>query len=553
VTNGSFSLATYNFTAGTINTNSTHTITIDLSSSTVSLSSSAPIGFGSTETQRANFTFTASTSQINFTSLTSVTINGNNNTFYNASATTTDFTTFTIRGINTFNNLTTAGRTSSGVSVVSLEANQTINGTLTLSAGTDATMRTFVQSDTIGTTRTLTCAAFAGTDADFRDITIAGAAAPVSGTRLGDAKGNSGITFGAGVTRYWNLAAGGNWSATGWAATSGGSPAANNFPLAQDTALFEATGLTSGNTVTVNAAYNIGTINMSARTSNTMTLATGTQNPFIYGNWVNGTGTTLTGTGTLTFAGRGSQTITSATKTFTQFVRIETPSGNVTLQDAFFANLNSSATLTVAFGTFDANGYNVTLSNTASGFNTNTANTRTVAIGSGTWTITGNWNAVTTTGLTVTGTGTISLTGASAKTFAGGGFSYSGITLDQGGAGALSITSNNTFKNITNSYSATAATTINIGTTTQTVTQFTGTGTSGKVLTIQGTSASSPGTLILSSGTVTTPDYLAITGVRAYNLSSTWYAGANSTNNGSLGWIFSALAVASGKFFLMFM
>jgi len=542
VTNGSFSLATYNFTAGTINTNSAHTITINLGSSTVSLSSSAPIGFGSTESQRANFTFTASTSQINFTSLTSVTINGNNNTFYNASATTADFTTFTINGVNTFNNLTTAGRTSSGVSVVSFGANQTINGTLTISAGTNATMRQFLQSDTIGTTRTLTCAAFAGTDADFRDITIAGAAAPVSGTRLGDAKGNSGITFGAGVTRYWNLAAGGNWSAVGWAATSGGAPAVNNFPLAQDTALFEATGLTSGNTVTVNANYNIGTINMSARTSNTMTLATGTTTPTIYGNWVNGTGTTLTGTGTLTFAGRGSQTITSAGRTFAQSLTINSLGGTVTLQDALVVSRDDTLAFWLVAGTFNANNYNVTLSGTTfSRMSSDLTGSRTLALGSGLWTIAGfttPWSA--TSSLTITGTGTISLTSASAKTFAGGGISYSGITLDQGGAGTLTISGNNTFKNITNTYSATGATNITLGTTTQTVTQFTGTGTSGKVLTIQGTSASSPGTLILSSGTVTTPDYLAITGVRAYSLSSTWYAGANSTNNGSLGWIFSS-------------
>jgi hypothetical protein len=65
-------------------------------------------------------------------------------------------------------------------------------------------------------------------------------------------------------------------------------------------------------------AYNIGTIDMSARTTNTMTLATGTTIPSIYGNWTNGTGVTLSGTGTLTFAGRGSQTVTSAGRTFTQ-------------------------------------------------------------------------------------------------------------------------------------------------------------------------------------------------------------------------------------------
>jgi hypothetical protein len=309
--------------------------------------------------------------------------------------------------------------------------------------------------------------------------------------------------------------------------------------------------LTSGNTVTINADYNIGTINMSARTSNTMVLAIGSTLPFIYGNWVNGTGTTTSGTGTLTFSGRTSQTITSAAVNLTYSVTVDSPSGSLTLQDAFSIN----RTLTLTSGTFSANTYNVTL---GLGFSSSNSNVRTLAIGSGTWTSTGTgasgWTTSTSTNLTVTGTGTISLTSASAKTFAGGGISYSGITLDQGGAGALTISGNNTFKNITNTYSATAATTINIGTTTQTVTQFTGTGTSGKVLTIQGSSASSPGTLILSSGTVTTPDYLTITGVRAYSLSSTWYAGANSTNNGSLGWIFSAGAVtgSGGKFFLMF-
>jgi hypothetical protein len=555
---GSFNTANFNLTCTELNILTSNTVSISLGSSTVSLASSSPIGFGATENFLANFTFTAGTSQLNFTSLTAVTLNGNNSTFYNVSATTTDFTTLTIRGANTFNNLTTAGRTSAGVSVVSLEANQTINGTLTLSAGTNATMRTFVQSNTIGTTRTLTCAAVASlTDIDFRDITIAGAAAPVSGTRLGDCKGNSGITFGAGVTRYWNLAGSNNWSATGWAASSGASPAVNNFPLAQDTAVFEATSPGTGTTTTINAAYNIGTIDMSARTSNTMTLATGTTAPTIYGNWINGTGTTLTGTGNPIFAGRTSQTITSAGRTFTQGIDLNSPGGSLTLQDAFNCSRTTAGTINVTTGTFDANGYNVTLSGSASSVASSGSTTRTLAIGSGTWTIagTGGWNTATSTNLTVTGTGTISLTSASAKTFAGGGISYSGITLDQGGAGTLTISGNNTFANITNTYSATGATNITIGTTTQRVTQWTATGAATRVLTVQGTSASSPGTLILTGGTDPNVDYLAVTGVRAYSLDTTWYAGTNSTNNGSLGWIFAPGTVVAGymgNFFAFF-
>jgi hypothetical protein len=384
-------------------------------------------------------------------------------------------------------------------------------------------MRTFVRSNTIGETRTLTCAAVASlTDIDFRDITIAGAAAPVSGTRLGDCKGNSGITFGAGADKYWNRAGGGSWFSVGWALSSGGAVSNDNFPLAQDTCIFEATGLNSGDLVTLDGvSYNIGTIDMSARTTNTMTLGTGTTTPSIYGNWINGTGVTLSGTGAITFAGRGSQTITSAGITFAQGLTIDTPSGYVTLQDAFETNRSLAAAFTLRSGTFDANGYNVTLSGASSGVNLDdTTTTRTVAVGSGTWTIAGAgagaWDASPSTGLTVTGTGTLRFTNAGSKNFVGGDLDYSGITLDQGGAGTLSIGGNNTFANITNSYSATGATTLNFGVTTQRVADFTATGTAGNVLTIQGTSVTSPCTLIHTGAGDISLDYVTITGVRAY-------------------------------------
>ncbi|NBR62681.1 MAG: hypothetical protein EBT86_13880, partial [Actinobacteria bacterium] len=103
-------------------------------------------------------------------------------TFYNYNFTGASPTAITITGSNVFNNLSISGRTTAGITPISFSANQTINGTFTCSAGTNATMRTFVRSDTIGTTRTLTCAAVSLTDVDFRDITIAGAAAPASGT-----------------------------------------------------------------------------------------------------------------------------------------------------------------------------------------------------------------------------------------------------------------------------------------------------------------------------------------------------------------------------------
>ena len=548
VTNGLIDFATYNLTASTISSNNLNARTIIFSSGTVSLQNNGGIDFGTTETNRANLTFTAGTAQINLSDQNAI-FSGNNQSFYNVSFTSVTASTLTLTGANTFNNLTFTGRTSAGLSVVSVQANQTISGTLTLSAGTNATMRTFVQSNTLGTTRTLTCAAFAGTDADFRDITIAGAAAPVSGTRLGDAKGNSGITFGAGVNKYWNLAAGGNWGgAIGWATTSGGTPAINNFPLAQDTTIFEATGLNSGATITVNADYSIGTINMSARTSNTMTLATGSTTPGIYGNWINGTGTTLTGTSGIVFAGRGSQTITSAGKTFTQSFTINTPGGSVSLTDNFVST--STINFQVIAGTFDANTSNFTYAGTILG---NAATAKVIAIGSGTWTLSGSgtvFNAGTPSATTITGTGTISLTSGSAKTFNPNGVSSSsGITVNQGGAGALTIGGNNTFANITNSYSGTGATSIAFAATSTTLSAFTATGAAGNLLTISGTSAASPATLIYTGASTVGSNYLTVNNVRAYPTTSTWYAGANSTNGGSLGWIFSATPAAYSRSF----
>jgi hypothetical protein len=199
-------------------------------------------------------------------------------------------------------------------------------------------------------------------------------------------------------------------------------------------------------------------------------------------------------------------------------------------------------------------GYNATFSGPIS---ISGALSKTLSVGSGTLTQSAASSAfvmgATGNSFTVTGTGTISLTSASAKTFSGGSLAYTNITLNQGGAGALTISGDNTFKDITNTYKSTGAANINIGNTTQRVSQWTGAGEAGRLLTVQGSSASSPGTLILTSAVKPNVDYLTITGVRAYALTDTWYAGANSTNNGSLGWIFAAApATATGNFFFMF-
>jgi len=520
---------------------SSYYLSVKLNGSTVTLASATTAINAS-----ANQNFNAGTSQINLTNASSATITSGGLTFYNVSFTSTSATTYTFTGnANTFNNLTFAGLTfTSGITTISFSANQTINGTLTVSAGTAAAYRKFLASDTIGTTRTLTCAAVSLTDTDFRDITIAGAAAPASGTRLGDAKGNSGITFPAAKTVYYGQTISNQWGQAGagnWSLTSGGSLDATAFPLAQDTAVFPAaTYPASGSTTTINANYNIGTIDMSLRTSNTMTLATGTTTPAIYGNWINGTGITLSGTQNITFAGRITQQFTSASVTFIPVLVINSPAGTFQLQDAFTSN--AGRTLTLTYGTLDLQSFTLTTGL----FSSSNSNTRTINFGSGTIALSGTgtvWTMATSTNATINkGTGTISLTDTSttARTFAGGGLSYPKLSIGGAtGVSTLTISGNNTFAEIAST--KTVATTISLAATTQTVVAWTATGTSGNLLTITGTSAASPATLVYTgAGSLSGIGYVVPTFVRAYPTTSTWNVGLASTNGGSLGFIFAA-------------
>jgi len=465
---------TLTLTAGTLNTSTSNytlsAVSISASGSNARglILNSSIVNTGSfTALTTTNFTFSAGSSLLNLTANTSaLSVAATGLTFNNVSFTTTGAGTRSITGANTFNTLSFAARLASGITVVTFGANQTIS-TLTLNAGTTPSARTFLASDTLGTQRTLavTTLTAGAADYDFRDIAVTGSASPIAPTRSGDCNGNSGITFPAAKTVYYRITTSANWGAGGsgsWSLTSGGALDATAFPLAQDTAVFPAaTYPPSGSTTTINAGYNIGTINMSLRTTNTMTLATGIQTPAIYGNWINGTGITLSGTAQIQFSGRGSQTITSAGRTFTQSLGVTSPGGSVTLQDAFITSSTTQSGL--GSGTFNANGYNFT----AIGYSSNNTGVRTIAIDSGTWTLTGignAWNTPTITNLTVTGTGTISLTNASAKTFAGGGI-QTYPTLNQGGTGALTVTDSNRFAAIT----ATTAGTVRLtsGTTNQ--------------------------------------------------------------------------------------
>ena len=134
-----------------------------------------------------------------------------------------------------------------------------------------------------------------------------------------------------------------------------------------------------------------------------------------------------------------------------------------------------------------------------------------------------------------TGTGTISMTGATAKTFFGGGSTFN-CTLNQGGAGTLTITGTNTFNNITNTVQP-ATVIFPASTITRFLSNFQLSGTSGNLITINSSISGTAATLSLASGTVA-DNYLSIKDSTATG-GATWYAGANSTNVSNVsGWIF---------------
>jgi trimeric autotransporter adhesin len=383
-----------------------------------------------------------------------------------------------------------------------------------------------LRSNLVGTTRTLTVGTLLADYCDFRDITIAGTAAGGSPTNAGDCSGNSGVTFPAPKTVYWNLSGTPGWDADGWATTSGGVPATNNFPLAQDTVVFDDAG--SAGTVTMRS-FNIGTVDMSARTS-AMTLTISSNLPTVYGNWLFGTGvSSTTTTGTITFAGRSTSTITSNGIAFGCNVTIDCGPSTVQLADAL--ELNSARIFKLTSGTFDAVSYNVTagrVSLTAATGNPAKA----LKMGSGTWTLTGTGNiwgdgGFNTGGFTLyKGTANILLSDTSGATrlFSGGNLSYNKLTIGGAtGTSTLTITNNNSFTELAST--KTVAHTIGLGTTVQTFGKWSVTGTAGNVVTLTGT-----GTAHRLVGACTDGiDYLAMGSIGFATYPAEFYAGANST------------------------
>jgi hypothetical protein len=386
---GTFDTGNYNVSVNSIFFGGTALKTYNFGSSTITLGGGlGPIDFSA----NTNSTVNAGTSQINLTN-PNPTFSGGGFTFYNVSFTGSTGT-INVNGANTFNNLTIVSPATLSKAVL-FNANQTVNGTLTFGATNTAISRITVRSSANGATRILTVATIATlSDVDFQDIVAAGASGTWSGTRIGDGGGNSNITTAAPKTVYWNLAGAQNWNATGWALSSGGAPALNNFPLAQDTAVFDNTGAVTG-TITINTGiYWLPAINITK--TGAMTLTSSTNFPRFYGSLTFQAATVLAGTGNWTYTPTGkNSTITSNGITFGPGLQINGFNGGLAIAD----NFTTGNTIQVGLnnGTLTLN--NNTLS--CGVFSSNNANVRSIAFGTGNITLTGN-NATVLTMTTVT-------------------------------------------------------------------------------------------------------------------------------------------------------
>lgn len=259
-------------------------------------------------------------------------------------------------------------------------------------------------------------------------------------------------------------------------------------------------------------------------------------NRTIYGSLTVGAGMTYGGAVTTTFAATsGPKYITTNGVALDNNLTFNGVNGSWVLTDAL--TVNAARTVTLTNGTLGANNNNVSLGVFALG-----AGTKTLSLGSGTWTIAGSgtaWNANTNVAnLTVSAsTATISMTNASAKTFAGGAKTWP--TLNQGGVGALTIQQSNTFTNITNTVQP-ATITLTSGTT-QTVTQFTASGTAGNLITLNASTPGSQATLT-DSGGINSVSYMDIKDIAAtgYGEWQAYTTNGNVNSGNNTGWVFDA-------------
>jgi hypothetical protein len=443
-------------------------------------------------------------------------------------------------GENTFENVSVLGDATRDNKFV-VNNNQVIHGTLTLH-GNSVVNRLLVGGGNIDSadalveesSHTISAQNVDIENVDFQDITASGEAA-WTGTSIGDALGNSGITFDAPVTRYWIADSGGNWSDTSsWSSSSGGAPGAH-VPLPQDTVLFDSHSISSNSrTITVDMPRLGADVSFAGVLHNPEVAMNSTDIDLykIFGS-LNVSGITITGSIALSISPRSTKTLTNGNTLWSIPLYLR----NISLED----DLLSTDVLVIYNDIFNTNNHDLT----ATSFVIAQESTLiTINMGSSTWTATGNddinypWS-IDGANITINSdTSTIQFTDNSeiSKTFDGGGKSYHNVLFTGSGTGAYKILGSNTFADF--KVDTPPHTVLFEPGSIQTVDTFTVTGLSEHLITLNHSEDGDPYNLSKSSGIVGS-DYLDISNSIATG-GAVWYAGAHSNNTiHNTGWIFS--------------
>lgn len=338
----------------------------------------------------------------------------------------------TFQGANTFVNLEFKNTAAKNTSFA-LSANQTVTGTLK-AVGNSVLNRIFLSSSLFGTSRTITAAIIDATSnfVDFQDITIAGAAAPwTAGTSLGDALGNSGVTFTAPATQTATGTASFTWSTHGWT---------TRVPLPQDPVIVN-NAFIAGRTILLDMARSGKNADFSACTG-APALQFSASTAF-FDSFTLAPTMTVNGAQSCTFFTRSASNVNLQGISITSDVIFNAAAGSYTLG----GNILSANKIRLDIGTLDTNSKTIQSLN----FFAN-SQAGSMTLGSTVWTITGDdsggivWNVQV--ALTITpGTSTIKFTNATslAKTFRGNGSTYNIVWFSPGSAVCTyNITGSNT-------------------------------------------------------------------------------------------------------------
>ena len=470
--------------------NGTNTRTLNLGASVITVS-------GHFTLTSTGLTFDSGTSLIAMNSASAKNFTGAGKTFYDLEISGNG--NKTIVGANTFNDISFG--TGTGNLIFPASTTTIINDFPT--NGTDGGSIHTIKSNSAGVAATInTSNAIDANYYDVKDITKAGSGS-ITFTYSYNTSGNTGITFTTPLSatdRYW-IGDSGGWGDTAhWSAGSG---LAGGFsvPTSSINAHFDANSFTTGSQTVTGLTSNANCKDMNwTGATNTPAYDPNTGGVTVAGDLTFITAMTISG-GTsrkITVSGGTGAvlTVTTAGRTIGNLTLTANTTGSITLLDdvtcTTFAHTSSVC---------DTGGFNID----CDAFTSSGATTRTLYLNDSIITCTGTGTVTfTSTGLTLDeGTSKFILTGATGKTFAGGGNTFYDL---ESSVTTLTLSGNNTFHNIYGTADKTLKFTIGSATT---ISDLPNDGTAGHLISMISSSAGS--SFILSkSGAITEIDYYSI-------------------------------------------